>query len=98
MTTLPYRQTAALRSVGGVAVAGGGAIPCSVWPAESSRNSDAGRQHSHRGEAAPAFGAMLRVPNRELLVDGEVYKIVSATPMDLVPHVVLELQQTSGRS
>lgn len=98
MTTLPYTATAALTEQGGAAVAGAEAIPCSIWPATASRNSATGRQHTHGGEAALEHAAALRVPNRTLTADGETYRIVAATPMPYVPHVVLELLLTSGRS
>lgn len=98
MPVLPFLTTGALLEQGGTAVEGAAAVPCSVWPATSARNSATGRQHSHGGEAALSFKAALRVPNRSLVVDGETYKIVAATAMDFVPHVVLELLLTSGRS
>lgn len=98
MTTLPFMQTGALIEQGGAAVAGAGAIPCSVWPAVGVSNSATGRHHDHRGEADRDHAAALQVPNRSLVVDGITYKVVAATPMDLVPHVVLELLRTSGRS
>lgn len=98
LSSLPFLTTGELREQGGTAVDGAGAIPCSVWPATSARSSATGRQHSHGGEASLEFADALRVPNRALVVDGETYKIVAATPMDFVPHVVLELLLTSGRS
>lgn len=99
MTTLPYTTTAGLKEQGGASVAGAGAIKCSIWPATSSRNSTTGRQHTHGGEADFAHAVALRVPNRTLTAaDGEVYKIVAATAMPYVKHVVLELLLTSGWS
>lgn len=101
MSSLPFLTTAELReqgATGWTTVEGAAAVPCSVWPATSSRNSASGRQHSHGGEAALAFADALRVPNRALVVGGDTYKIVSATPAEFVPHVVLELLLTSGRS
>lgn len=98
MPTLPFLKTGALVAQGGGPVAGAGAIACSVWPATSTQNRPGGRHHTHGGEAELAFAAALRVPNRSLVVDGVTYKIVAATPMDLVPHVVLELLETSGQS
>jgi hypothetical protein len=74
------------------------AVPCSVWPAESSRVDGTGRRHSHRGEAHLDFATRLRVPNRLLEVNGERFRIMSATPMTALPHVVLELLLTSGRA
>lgn len=100
MSSLPFLTTAALTDQGDEAVDGAEAVPCSIWPARSSGVSNTGRHHSHVGEAAIAFGAALQVANRSLTddADGEVYKIVSATPMPLLPHVVLELLRTSGRA
>jgi hypothetical protein len=98
LSSLPFLTTGELREQGGDTVDGAGAVPCSVWPATSARNSPSGRHHTHAGEAALAHAAALRVPNRSLAVDGAVYKIVGATANDFVPHVVLELLLTSGRS
>lgn len=93
---LPFLETAVLVEQGGaVAVE---EVPVSVWPATASHNSTTGRHHTHGGEADLAFADALRVPNRALVVNGETFKIVAATPMDLVPHVVMELLLTSGRS
>lgn len=96
MPSLPFLTTGELRDQGGAVVSA--AVPCSVWPATNARNSASGRHHDHAGEAALEHAAALRVPNRSLAVDGEVYKIVGATANDFVPHVVLELVLTSGRS
>lgn len=101
LPSLPFLTTGELReqgAAGWTTVDGADEVPCSVWPATSSRNSASGRQHSHGGEAALAYAAALRAPNRMLVVDGDTYKIVSATPADFLPHVVLELLHTSGRS
>ncbi len=103
MPVLPFLFTASLLDAAGADL--GVDIHCSVWPARSSRNSDVGRHHTHTGEAALEHVDALREPNRqlELGVDAPVslrgrYRIVGATPMDLVPHVVLELIATHGRS
>ncbi len=100
MSTLPFLTTAALTEQGGDAVDGAEEVPCSIWPAVASQNTERGRYHTHRGEASIAFAVALRTPNRSLTdaADGEQYKIVSATPNTLLPHVVLELLQTSGRA
>ena len=98
MPSLPFLTTGALIEQGGAAVAGAEAVPVSVWPATSTRNSASGRHHTHTAEAALAHAAALRAPNRSLVVDGETYKIVAATPNGFMPHVVLELLLTSGRS
>lgn len=96
MPSLPFLTTGELREQGGAVVAA--AVPCSVWPATGSHDSASGRHHTHTAEAALAHADALRVPNRSLVVDGDSYKIVAATPNDFVPHVVLELNLTSGRS
>lgn len=96
--TLPFLTTGRLEELGGTDVAGAEAVPCSVWPATSSSNDRAGRHHTHGGEAALEFADALRVPNRQLVIDGVTYKIDAATPMTFVPHVVLELIETSGQS
>lgn len=98
MPVLPFLTTAELIEQGGEVVDGADEVPCSIWPATSARNSATGRQHSHGGEAALEYAAELSVPNRSLVIDGDRYKIVAATPMTFVPHVVLELLLTSGRS
>jgi hypothetical protein len=98
MPTLPFLDTGELLEGGGTAVPDCGAIPCSVWPATSSRNEEAGRHHDHMGEADLDYVDALQVPNRILVVNGKRYRIVGAEPMDLLPHVVLELNLTSGRS
>lgn len=93
-----------MQELGGAAVAGAAAVPCSVWPATSSRDSDRGHHHDHRGEADLAYHAALSEPNRQLVLGAEagqlagVYRIVGATPMEFLPHVVLELIRTSGES
>ncbi len=98
MTSLPFLTTGALLEQGGEAVEGAEAVPCSIWPATSSRDSTYGHHHTHAGEAALAFAEALKAPNRSLEVDGETYKIVGATAMPFVPHVVLDLTLTSGRA
>lgn len=98
MSTLPFLTTGALLEQGGAAVEDADEVPCSVWPARASHNSATGRHHTHGGEADLAFAEALRVANRSLTVDGETYKIVGATPMPFMRHVVLELLLTSGRS
>lgn len=98
MPSLPFLALGELLEQGGDAVTGADEVPCSVWPAQSSNNSQVGHHHSHRGEAHLDYADELQVPNRRLVVDGETYVIVSATAMPLLPHVVLELKLTSGRS
>jgi hypothetical protein len=98
LSSLPFLTTGELLEQGGDAVEGAEAVPVSVWPATAGRNSAVGRHHTHAGEAALEHAAALRVPNRSLEVEGELYKIVGATANDFVPHVVLELLLTSGRS
>lgn len=98
MASLPFLTEGALFEQGGSSVDGADAIPCSVWPAQSAHNSPVGRHHTHKGEAHLDFADDLQVPNRRLEVDGDTYSIVAATPMSFVPHVVLELILTSGRS
>lgn len=93
---LPFNRLAQLIEQGGAVVHA--TMPVGVWPAGSERNAGAGRHHTHRGEAPIRFAVDLQVPNRSLVLDGEAYKIMAATPMDLVPHVALELNRTSGRS
>lgn len=93
---LPFLSLGRLLERDGEEVAAG--VPCTVWPAESSRVDGTGRRHSHRGEAHLDFAALMRVPNRVLEVDGERYLIVTATPMTMLPHIVLELLLTSGRA
>lgn len=96
MATLPFRTTGALQEQGGAAVAGADAVPCTVWPASGHSNSPQARVYSHSGEAHLDFAAQLQVPNRQLLVDGVTYKIVAATPFDLVPHVALQLRKVEA--
>lgn len=98
MPTLPFLTTGALVEQGGAAVDGADAVPLSVWPARSARNSATGRHHTHIGEAALEHAAALKAPNRSLVVDGDTYKIVAATAMPFVPHVVIELLLTGGHS
>lgn len=98
MPSLPFLSEGALFEQGGAAVAAADEIPCSVWPATNAYNSQAGRHHTHRGEAHLDYAAELKVPNRTLTVDGESYRVIAATAMPLIPHVVLELLMTSGRS
>ncbi len=80
------------------------AVPCAVWPATATSVARAGRHHTHSGEAALEHAAALREPNRFLLLPAAAghlaghYKIVGCTPMELVPHCVLELNATHGRS
>lgn len=96
--TLPFLTTGRLEELGGADVPGAGEIPVSVWPATSSSTTQSGRYHTHGGEAALEYADELRQPNRQLVVDGVTYKIDAATPMELVPHVVLELVEVSGLS
>lgn len=97
---LPFMFDAEVRELGGDLVAIG--VPCSVWPGQSTRISDRGRHHDHRGEAALEHADALRQPNRILRLGAEAgslagdYNIVAATPMEILPHVVLELRRTSG--
>ena len=94
--TLPFLSVGVVTTLGGDVTVG--ALPCSVWPATSSSSGDAGHHHSHTGEAELDFADELQIPNRVLVVDGVSYRIVSATPNYFLPHVVLELNRTSGRS
>lgn len=104
MTPLPFRFEAALLDAGGEPVVGVDPVPCSIWPATSSAIAAAGRHHTHSGEAALDFAQALGVPNRQLELGPEAgavagrYRITAATPMEIVPHVVLELNRTSGRA
>jgi hypothetical protein len=94
--TLPFLSVGELRNLAGDVIVD--QVPCSVWPATSSRSGDAGQHHTHRGEAELDFVEELQQPNRTLVVDGVSYRITSATPNYFLPHVVLELNRTSGRS
>ncbi len=102
MSSLPFLTTGTLVEQGGAAVAGAEAVPCSVWPATSSRSSDVGHHHTHSGEAALEHADALQVANRSLILTeglyAGTYKIVGATPNGFVPHVVLDLLRTSGVS
>ena len=94
MTTLPFLETARLvgSAVTNEVVA---AIPCSIWPARSSRPGAAGQQHDHTGEADSAYRAALAVPNRWLVrADGSRYKITAAVYHEFTGHVALELRST----
>lgn len=96
-SVLPFLFDAELQTIGGDSVEE--VVPCSIWPAQSSRASDVGMMHDHVGEAALEHADALRVPNRKLVLGTDAgslqgdYKILSATPMELVPHVVLELRR-----
>jgi hypothetical protein len=100
--TLPFRFEATLVDNAGLAVDGVGPVRCSIWPAIGSAVGEAGRPHSHSGEAALEFAEELRLPNRSLVLGPEAgllegrYRILAATPMEIVPHVVLELLVTRG--
>lgn len=98
---LPFLFLAELQERSGLVLAAG--VPVSVWPARSSRNGAAGRHHTHQGECALEYAQDLREPNRVLelgpdagLLEGR-YVVVSATPMEFMAHVVLELNLTSGK-
>lgn len=93
---LPFLQEAELVELGGTVVEP--AVAVSVWPARNARSSDRGRHHTHTGEAALEHADALAEPNRALILDGDTYRIVGATPMPLMAHVVLDLVRTSGRS
>lgn len=69
-------------------------IPCSIWPATSSSVSRSGVHHTHTAEADYDFRDELTVDNRSLVLEEKRYKIIEATPMDLVEHVVLLLKHT----
>ncbi len=98
MPVLPFLTTAELVEQGGGAVEDAEEVPCSIWPTRSSSVNAHGRHHTHQGEAALEFADALQTANRALVNNGATYKIVSATPMEFVPHVVMELLRTSGKA
>lgn len=96
MATLPFLETARLvgNAVADEVVA---EIPCSIWPARSSRPGAAGQQHDHTGEADPYYRDELAMPNRWLVrVGGSRYKITAAVYHEFTDHVALELRSTGA--
>lgn len=93
---LPFMVTGQLQEQGGAAVPDADAVPLTVWPARANTNSPQARTYTHTGEADLAWAVALQVPNRQLVVDGTTYKILSATPQPLLPHVALELRRVEG--
>jgi hypothetical protein len=93
---LPFMEQADVVELGGTVVIAD--MPVSVWPATSDRTSDVGRHHTHGGQAPLEHADELEQPNRALEYAGDTYRIVGATPMPLMAHVVLDLVRTAGTS
>lgn len=96
MGVLPFIAVADLVELGGDVVTPD--VPVSIWPAGGARNRDAGRHHSHEGEAPLEHEDELCAPNRSLIYEGDTYRITEAVPHPLMAHVALRLTKTSGRS
>lgn len=71
------------------------AMPIALWPARA-RVDDNGAYSDHDAEAPLVYLPQLNVPNRIVVINGERYTIVAATPHTFLPHVALRLRRAQG--
>jgi hypothetical protein len=93
--SLLYPHTALLRELGGAPVAGAGAIPVGFWRTGQSPQ-EGGEQYTYGAEAAYQWLPYLDTtahPNREIVVNGEAYRITEVLPHEAAPRVALSLRR-----
>lgn len=92
MATLPFLLRGTLKDQQGDTLAED--MPCQIWPAAQGTTGTAGRHYFFRGEAELSFYSLLRGDNRILTIDGEDYRVLTAIPHSIVPHVAMELRRS----
>jgi hypothetical protein len=92
MGGLPFLTTAQLLNGKGDQIVQRMSI--SVWPTSGSVSDAAGETFDHTGEAPLGYAAQLDGTNLQIeTADGRRYRIISAEPQPLVPHVALRLRR-----
>lgn len=86
-----YPTTGTIRKLGGDVVTED--VPIGIWQTSQGRAAEAAAIYDYDGETPLEYISDLRVPNREILVDSTLYKIVDATPHEIAPRVTLRLRQ-----
>lgn len=84
-----YPVLAQLRELGGEVI--DAEVPVALWTGGVS-NTGRGEYETTEAEAPPEYMAALSARNRELVVDGRVYRIVSALLHRTSPHVRMQVR------
>lgn len=72
-------------------------VPVSIW-ATGQSSTNVGEAVDFDGIAPQRFKDELQAPNRQLLIDGDRYRIIQAHGGLMSPYVELRLRRMGGRS